>query len=82
MTDPTSNCPLWRVMQMAYPPPDKIQEPSVENLSRQIAAAEIRAIAKWISERHPIDPATGAGVGAMTVVSDLVAEADRAEAGE
>lgn len=73
MSNPTPNRPLWKVMHSAYINSGRMQEGY---------AAELRAIAKWISERHPIDPATGAGVGATTVVSELLAEADRAEAGE
>jgi len=69
--------PLWKVMERAYPSPEKIRVPSAENLSRQIYAAEIRAIAREIAKRDPDN-----AMSALAVEEWLLAEAERAEQGD
>ena len=82
MTDPTLNLPLWRVIRGAY---DTSTAPSgeVEDWTeRDGYAAELRAIADWIRQRHPLTPDSQTYVGANVVAAELLAEADRAEGGE
>jgi hypothetical protein len=67
--------PLWEVMERAYPSPENIRVPSIENLSRQIYAAEIRAIADVVGRRG----ALGLDLDPGETADWLRAEADRAE---
>ena len=46
------------------------------------SAAELRAVAGWIRERNPLEPDSPSYIGANLVAAQLLAEADRAEAGK
>jgi hypothetical protein len=76
MTDPTPSRPLWEVVQLAYPPPEKILKPSLDNLYRQIVAAELRAIAAAIRDHDDLCDSS-----AVDVALWLDDQADRAETG-
>jgi hypothetical protein len=72
-SDPT-NRPLWQVMQGAV---DKLLKTPLLVKSKELRAAEIRAIAREIARRDSDDT-----MSALAVEEWLNAEADRAEAGE
>ena len=67
--------PLWRVMNAAY----QTTEGYSDTANRQGYAAELRAIADWIRQRHPLTPDSQTYLGANVVAAELLAEADRAE---
>jgi hypothetical protein len=76
MTDPT-NRPLWQAMQDAYCGTDFTPEP----LDAPLYAAEIRAIAEEIERRRRLlEP--GYNLSPEEIIAWLLAEADRAEAGD
>jgi hypothetical protein len=84
MTGPISTPnrpPLWQVMEDARPPglttPDRFWM-----YEKDCFAAELRAIAEWIRDRHRLQPDSSTYIGASLVAAELLAEADRAEAGE
>lgn len=83
-TDPGPHPPLWQVMDGAYREALAIRPLPTEGYCY---AAELRAIADWMA---PAEPGTGllavvAGLdeaGCLAIRTALLAEADRAEAGE
>jgi len=83
MTD--TNRPLWEVMQNAY---DRqlIAAVGVDALDRLCYAAEIRAIADWLVPEEEPEPLPleeqVAWATRRNMRQRLLAEADRAEAGE
>jgi hypothetical protein len=72
--EPAPNRPLWRVMDDAFM---KARPQSSHGI-----AAELRAIAQWIRAKHLLPLATETYIGANVVAAELLAEADRAEAGD
>jgi hypothetical protein len=70
----SSNEPLWKAIEHVA---------ITAILDEKIpAAAELRVIADWIRKRHPLEPDSPTYIGARLVAAQLLAEADRAEAGE
>jgi hypothetical protein len=67
--------PLWEVMRDAYLSTHAFR-------SQHFYAAELRAIAKWIRQRHPLAADSVDYIGTSLVAAELLTEADRAEAGE
>jgi hypothetical protein len=65
--------PLWKRL------PDAL---GVIGIPPKNYAPVIRAIAVWLRERHPLDGDLPSYVSANRVGNELLAEADRAEAGE
>ena len=76
MTGYTPNPPLWLVMQSAY---FKGRNPGMSEPYGY--AAELRAVADWIGN-DIADLCSQTYLGASVVATELLAEADRAEAGE
>jgi hypothetical protein len=67
---------LWKVLDDAA-----MQAQKSGRDGRLSYAAEIRAFADWIRKRHPLEPDSPTYIGASLVAAQLLAEADRAEAG-
>ena len=79
--------PLWRVMYDAYYSVQQHPDVLSEDCERQTIAAEIRAIADWLvpddTIEKPVDTALkGAAMERRALRDTLLAEADRAEAGD
>jgi hypothetical protein len=81
MNDPTNRPPLWQVMDIAK---EQTLEKDDQCHERFMYAAELRAIARWIEDRTAATTAFEPGEMPVIwrVVGMLLAEADRAEAGE
>lgn len=81
MTDPTPTSPLWQIMRDASYTVDALGIGSDDRFMRKVAAAELRAIAKWIEQRaassHTVSSEDMPTV--WRIVGMLQVEADRAE---